>query len=148
MMARVRGGARWLMLCSAAVVALGALLVLAPTAAAQLFGWLLLGDAQGLLAMQPAAVRYILFAHAVLGSVLMGWGAAIWLLASSLAGKQHNPWWIMVISICVWAVPDTAYSLLSGFWQNALLNAGFVLAFAAGFGLTAGRRNSAQPATR
>lgn len=37
---------------------------------------------------------------------------------------------MFVVSLVAWFIPDTAYSLLSGFWQNAVLNAGFVLLFA------------------
>lgn len=37
---------------------------------------------------------------------------------------------MLVISLVAWFVPDTLYSLASGFWPNAVLNSVFALVFA------------------
>ncbi|MGA1411228.1 MAG: hypothetical protein ACO37W_15995 [Prochlorotrichaceae cyanobacterium] len=37
----------------------------------------------------------------------------------------------MVISLGSWFIPDTAYSIVSGYWQNAVLNIVFLSLFAA-----------------
>jgi hypothetical protein len=33
-------------------------------------------------------------------------------------------------SALAWFIPDTSYSLISGFWQNAVLNLAFAMLFA------------------
>jgi hypothetical protein len=76
-------------------------------------------------------VRYISLVHAVLGGVMVGWGMALFhVVRSLLAGGVPAGWKIIAVSVVAWFVPDTAYSLLSGFWQNALLNAAFLALFA------------------
>ena len=47
---------------------------------------------------------------------------------------SKDAWWMFVVSLIAWFIPDTAYSLLSGFWQYALLNLGFALLFAMALG--------------
>lgn len=39
-------------------------------------------------------------------------------------------WNLIALSVAAWFVPDTSYSLLSGFWQNAVLNTVFAGLFA------------------
>jgi hypothetical protein len=39
-------------------------------------------------------------------------------------------WRIIAVSVVAWFVPDTAYSLWFGFWQNAVLNLVFFVLFA------------------
>ncbi len=51
---------------------------------------------------------------------------------------------VAVLSVFAWYVPDTSYSLLSGYWQNALLNTVFLALFAVPLLATRGRlRNDA-----
>ena len=45
-------------------------------------------------------------------------------------GESRALLWLTA-SIAAWFVPDTAYSLISGYWQNAVFN----LLFAAAFGV-------------
>lgn len=72
------------------------------------------------------AMKYIALAHAVFGSVLVGWGVS--LLCIVIGPFKHGDkvaWQAIVISLLAWFIPDTTFSLLSGFWQNAVLNFGF-----------------------
>ncbi|HTU68346.1 MAG TPA: hypothetical protein VMF52_20555 [Steroidobacteraceae bacterium] len=46
---------------------------------------------------------------------------------------------MVAVSVGAWFVPDTACSLLSGFWQNGILNICFLVLFA--IPLAATRRN-------
>ena len=59
-------------------------------------------------------------------------------------------WTILAVSLTAWFVPDTIFSLASGFWQNAVLNAVFAVLYgiplAAIHRLTRQRRGS--PARR
>jgi hypothetical protein len=136
-------GTTSLALCSAAVILFGAFMVLAPRPAMQMFGWMFYGHINGLLEMGELAVRYIMLAHAVLGSVMIGWGVALLQLARSMSGATRlTALKIVGISIGAWFVPDTAYSLLSGFWQNAVLNLGFAVAFGIAIAVARGAQKS------
>lgn len=76
-------------------------------------------------------VRYISLVHAVIGGVMVGWGAALFYVTRVLlAGGVRAGWNLITLSVAAWFVPDTAYSLHSGFWQNALLNVAFLMLFA------------------
>ena len=37
---------------------------------------------------------------------------------------------MLAVSLIAWYLPDTVYSLVSGFWQNAVLNTGMLALFA------------------
>lgn len=74
--------------------------------------------------------RYISLAHAVLGAVMFGWGAVLLLIVRSwFVRGVREAWLAITISVVAWFVPDTAYSLWVGFWQNAVLNFVFFLLF-------------------
>lgn len=122
---------RWLVVVDTTVIALGFFMVLLPEPNRQLFNAILFGMLDGPAAFGPEAVRYIKFVYAVLGAVLIGWGVALMLV--TLRGfRRGDPeaWWTVTLSVVAWCVPDTTFSLASGFWQNAVLNAGFALAYA------------------
>jgi len=44
---------------------------------------------------------------------------------------ERSGWQLVAVSAGAWFVPDTAYSLWSEFWPDALLNFVFALLFAA-----------------
>ncbi len=109
----------------------GVTLVVARALALEGFSLLVYGDPKHIAAFGAEAVEYIALVHAVLGAVMFGWGAALLLVARSLfAHGVREGWQIIAISIAVWFVPDTAFSLWSGFWQNAVLNVVFIVLFA------------------
>lgn len=112
-------------------MAFGLALVLAPAISLQGFSLLVYSDQNRLASFGQEAARYISLAHAVLGAVMFGWGAALAVLVRTLFAAGHpTAWNIVTLSVCAWFFPDTSYSLLSGYWQNALLNLVFLLLFA------------------
>ena len=121
----------WLQVAAAGVIAFGLVLVVAPALARQGFSLLVYASPQRIDAFGHEPVRYISLTHAVIGGVMAGWGAMLFYAARTLlaAGSAHG-WNLIALSVAVWFVPDTAFSVLSGFWQNALLNLVFVLLFA------------------
>jgi hypothetical protein len=122
---------RWLTAASMGVALFGLSLVLAPALALQGFSFLVYGDPSRLQAMGGEAARYISLAHAVLGAVMFGWGLMLVAVVQRLLAQGSKLGWQLVAgSLAVWFVPDTAYSLISGYWQNAVLNIGFALLFA------------------
>lgn len=123
---------RWLRVVVLCVAAFGLLLVLAPQLTRQGFSLLLYADTQSIGAFGAEATRYIELVHAVLGAVIFGWAIALWLVTNRFFARgERIGWQIVAISVMAWLVPDTAYSLWSGFWQNAALNAAFGVLFAA-----------------
>ena len=68
--------------------------------------------------------------NAVLGGVMVGWGAMIWLLVDRfLARSPGDVKRVLVIGLATWFVVDCAGSIASGGWLNAILNIGFVAPF-------------------
>lgn len=121
----------WLLVVAAGVVAFGLLLVLAPALARQGFSLLVYASAERIDTFGQEQVRYISLAHAVIGSVMVGWGTALFYVTKALlSGGSRVAWNLIALSVGAWFVPDTTYSLISGYWQNALLNTGFLVLFA------------------
>ncbi len=121
----------WLVAVSSGVIVFGLLLVLAPVLAMQGFSLLVYADPGRIAAFGAEPARYVALTHAVLGGVMVGWGAALVLVTRSLfASGDRLGWNIVAIAIAAWFLPDTSYSLLSGFWQNAVLNMTFLILFA------------------
>lgn len=129
---------RWLLTVSAGVVVFGLALVLAPGLTRQGFGLMIYAAPDRITAFGADAAAYISLVHAVLGAVMVGWGVALCLVARG-AFRRGEPqaWWIVAASVLAWFVPDTAYSLASGFWPNAVLNLVFALSFALPLAATA-----------
>jgi hypothetical protein len=121
----------WLTYTAEFTVLFGLLMVLAPGLTQQAFGLLVFQDAAQFYAFDSQAAAYIELAHAVMGSVMVGWGALIFMLVRKLNVKDAKETCCMItISVLLWYVPDTAFSLYSGFWQNAVLNSGFAVLYA------------------
>lgn len=121
----------WLLGATAGVVAFGAVLVLLPALARQGFSAMLYAKPGFIEAWEPEAVRYVSLAHAVMGGVMVGWGTALFMLTRVLLARGSRvAWQIIVVSVAAWYLPDTGYSLLSGYWQNAVLNTVFAALFA------------------
>ena len=121
----------WLTAASMGVALLGLSLVLAPGLALQGFSLLVYADPGRLQALGSEAARYILLVHSVLGAVMFGWGLMLAVVVRRLLAQGSKLGWQLVAgSLAAWFVPDTTYSLISGYWQNAVLNIGFALLFA------------------
>lgn len=111
-------------------MAFGLALALAPTLARKGFSLLVYASADRIAAFGAQAEAYISLVHAVLGAVLFGWGVALLFVVNGLFSRgAREGWWIVAVSIAAWFIPDTAFSLWFGFWQNAVFNAFFVVLF-------------------
>lgn len=120
----------WLVAVAAGVMLFGLFLVVAPAPTRQGFSLLVYSSADRIDAFGPEAARYISLAHAVIGGVMVGWGAALVYVTRTLLSKGMRIGWNLVaLSVAAWFVPDTIYSVWSGFWQNAVLNAAFLALF-------------------
>ncbi len=77
---------------------------------------------------------HLRFATALMGAVSLGWGLTL-LAAFSAAhrlGDQAGPVWRMItVAAVVWFVIDSALSVATGFWLNAVSNTGLILGYLA-----------------
>jgi hypothetical protein len=120
----------WLLGVTAGVAVFGLALVIAPSLTRQGFSLLVYASPQSIDAFGQEPARYISLAHAVLGSVMVGWGTAMFYVTRALFARgSATAWNLIALSACAWFIPDTTYSLLSGYWQNALLNTAFFVLF-------------------
>ena len=69
------------------------------------------------------AARYHRFVHAVLGSVIVAWGASLaWLTRNAFAKREPWAWRAVASSVGIWAFLDTGSSALLAVWPNVVLN--------------------------
>lgn len=121
----------WLLVAATAVIVFGLLLVVAPSLARQGFSLLVYASADRINTFNQESIRYISLSHAVIGGIMMGWGVMLFGLTKLLlVHGEPLAWRLIALSLGVWFVPDTMYSLISGYWQNALLNTVFLSFFA------------------
>ncbi len=116
----------------AGVMAFGLVLVFLPDLTCQGFSLLVRGDPHWLATQLPAeALAYVQLAHGVLGAVMFGWGLTLWLVQHGQDGLDaRQRWQALALPLTAWYVLDTGFSLATGFWQNAVLNTVFAVAFA------------------
>src|SRR5450759_1840104 len=120
----------WLVCVAGAALAFGTAVVFAPGLTGRVFGGLYLSDPDAIAAFGPGAAHYIAFVTAVMGAVMAGWATAILLVvAFRFRPGNRDAWWVIAGSVLVWCVLDTAYSLQTGFWQNAVFNVGALVLF-------------------
>lgn len=122
---------RWLVTVTVGVTVFGISMVLIPNVINRFFSLLMFSSPKIIEEFERPAVSYILLLQGVLGSVMFGWGISLlFLLFSSFRRGSREGWLAVSVSVASWFVPDTSFSLLSGFWQNAVLNLVFAVAFA------------------
>jgi hypothetical protein len=127
----VRFWQRWLVVATSAVAVFGLALAVVPAFARVVFGLLIFGSASGIDALGAAAAPYIGLLHGVLGAVMFGWAIALLLIVlGPFARGDRGGWVILAVSLAAWFVPDTALSLWTGFWPNAVLNSAIAVLFA------------------
>lgn len=122
---------RWLVAATIGVMLFGISMVLAPGLIRQIFSLLLYSSPHQIATFGTGAIAYISLVHAILGSVMFGWGVALlFTVIGPFRGGSREGWQTVAVSVTAWFIPDTAFSLWSGFWQNALLNLVFAVLFA------------------
>jgi uncharacterized protein YjeT (DUF2065 family) len=122
---------RWLVAVTFGLLLFGITLFVAPALARHSFALLLFSSSASLDALGQPAVAYITLLHAVLGAVIAGWSVTLlFVVLGPFRRGSKESWRIVVISLLAWFLPDTVFSLWSGFWQNAVLNAALALLFA------------------
>lgn len=125
--------ARWtnvLLIIAAITIALGAFMVLPPYPSIAYFNFILYMDPAFPSDFSPEAKRYITFLYGVLGCVMIGWMVLILgLIRHKLSKGDGSTWTIIMASLLIWYVPDTALSLAMGYWQNGVSNTALFAVF-------------------
>ena len=134
----------WLRVVSAGVAVFGLVLVIMPELSQQAFGLLVYADRAGIERFGSEAIAYIGLVHAVLGSVMIGWGVLLFVMSGRpFQAGQREAWFAIAVSLGLWFIPDTTFSILSGFWQNAFLNTIFAVLYSIPLVATYGRFHDA-----
>ena len=112
------------------VLALSALLLLAPAMGAAFFNLVYFSSMTSPVAAPAVVQGYIHFANGIIGAVLVGWMLTIIVIARGpfLAGERFA-WNGIAWPLAGWYLIDTAFSLAHGVWGNVLLNTGTALMF-------------------
>ena len=123
---------RWLLIAVWMLMIFGLSMVLWPEGIRSGFSLMVYGSPTAIeLQFSAAANAYVIFVHGVLGAVMFGWGLAMLItLAGPFRRGETVGWKLLALPLVAWFVPDTVFSLYTGFWQNAVLNTGFALLFA------------------
>jgi hypothetical protein len=121
---------RLIQAAAAVVLALSALLLIAPHVGAAAFNLVYFGSMTSPVAAPAVVQGYIHFANGIIGAVLAGWMLTIIVMARGpfLAGER-SAWITIAWPLAGWYLIDTAFSLAHGVWGNVLLNTGTALMF-------------------
>jgi len=121
----------WLLVVTIVVAVFALSLLLAPAMLVQFFSLIMYASAGVIGDFGDAAVAYIRLIHGVLGAVMLGWATLmLWVICGPFRRLESGAWSMLSVSLLIWFVPDTAFSLWTGFWQNALFNLLFAASYA------------------
>lgn len=122
---------RWLLLTAGGVVLFSLSLIFLSGAMQTLFHSLFFGSPNAEGRFDTETVRYITLMYAILGAVMIGWMISIcFILLTSFRRGERGAWRAIALSIGVWFVLDSTFSIAIGFAANAVFNTGFLLLFA------------------
>lgn len=122
---------RWLMAVTIGTVLFGLSMIFLPDLVQDGFNLLLFSEVDAGGRFDAFTADYIQFVYGVLGAVMVGWGILIGLIVvGPFRRGEREAWNQLAISLSVWFVVDSAYSLYSGYPGNAALNTVFFILFA------------------
>ena len=131
-----------------AVALFAASLVVTRLVPVDFFNLLFFGERSFPADFPPGARRYILFLCGVLGAVMVGWMAGLLALAVGPLRTDPRAWRSLGLSLIVWFVLDTTFSLVSGIMANALLNTVIFVPLLGAWWLVGAGREGPDRATR
>jgi hypothetical protein len=128
---RLRFWSVWLQAAAAVMMALSAVLLLAPSLGLVIFSTVYFLQPEFPAPAPKEVVAYIRFTHGVLGAVMLGWMVAVIALARGpfVAGQRHA-WNTIAVSVGAWFLTDTSHSIWHGVWGNVALNVATIVMFA------------------
>ena len=133
---------RLIQAAAAVVLALSAVLMLAPSLGEAFFYLVYFQQPTSPVAVPAEIQGYLRFANGIIGAVMAGWMMAVIALARGpLRAGERFAWNSIAWPLLGWYAIDTTFSIAHGAWGNVLLNNGTALMF--GVPLLASRRHFA-----
>ena len=127
---------------AAVVLALSAVLMLAPPLGETFFHLVYFQQPASPVPVPAEIQGYLRFANGIIGAVMAGWMMAVIVLARGpFRAGERFAWNAIAWPLLGWYVIDTTFSIAHGVWGNVLLNTGTALMF--GVPLLASRRHFA-----
>ena len=127
---------------AAVVLALSAVLMLAPPLGETFFHLVYFQQPASPVPVPAEIQGYLRFANGIIGAVMAGWMMAVIVLARGpFRAGERFAWNAIAWPLLGWCVIDTTFSIAHGVWGNVLLNTGTALMF--GVPLLASRRHFA-----
>lgn len=125
---------------AAVVLALSAVLMLAPPLGETFFHLVYFQQPASPVPVPAEIQGYLRFANGIIGAVMAGWMMAVIVLARGpFRAGERFAWNAIAWPLLGWYVIDTTFSIAHGVWGNVLLNTGTALMF--GVPLLASRRH-------
>lgn len=122
---------RWLMAVTSGVIVYGLSLILLPDMARNVFNGLFFSSPETAHLFTEETNVYTVFAHSILGAVLVGWMLTFMCLLTWSFRPDNRPAWnTLAVSVIGWFVIDTGYSLYAGVIAHVLFNCAFLVLFA------------------
>ena len=133
---------RLIQMAAGVVLALSAVLMLAPSLGEAFFYLVYFQQPASPVAVPAEIQGYLRFANGIIGAVMAGWMMVIIMLARGpFRAGERFAWNAIAWPLLGWYVIDTTFSIAHGVWGNVLLNTGTALMF--GMPLLASRRHFA-----
>lgn len=124
---------RWLIFAVLVHIAFGFSMFLMPETTNANFSFLVYGNVDTLKQFGQEPYRYINYIHSLLGAIALGWGISLfYIILKPLYHQEKDAWFGLAFSILCWFLSDTGVSLVSGYWQNAILNLVFLIFYFTG----------------
>lgn len=121
----------WLEVVLVGVALFSIILIVAPDITTTFFNLLVFSGSPPDVLMEPEVVAYLQFVYGLMGAVMLGWCVSLYYLVHvPFRDGERWAWTALATSITVWFCIDSVHSILAGFWQNALFNVVFFVAFA------------------
>ena len=81
--------------------------------------------------LYPENYDFITFLYGILGAVFFGWAISLFVTLMTTFRKGYKEGWLVfAISVSLWFVTDSAFSIMMGYTGNAIVNTAFAILFA------------------
>ncbi len=122
---------RWLQVVTIGVMLYGAGLMVMPELALDFFSLVFFGETGGFQARySQEAIEYIKFIHGDLGITIIGWIVIVFMIINGPFRRgESGSWSMLAMSLTIWFVFGSVYSLYIGFWRNVVFNLLFLVLY-------------------
>lgn len=128
---------RWLILVIIGTLLFGLSMILMPDVTGGLFNAMFFPNADINQIFSETARHYIQFTYGVLGAVMVGWASLmLYIVLRPFRRGDREAWTMLLVSLLIWFVVDSGYSLYRGYVPNAILNTIFLILYLIPLGAT------------